>query len=518
MKKFNHLSFLIVFALLFTSCSKEDSVDVVNGPAKSTLSFGTFLNDMTANKAAIKQAFENIPECSDDAPVYVEVVLSQNGSPVVGTIGDPLRVNVNSNPADYDEDGVEEYFTNESADLELDPGTYSLEYFTVLNANEEIIWVAPYDDGDAESFAGFVNSSLPLEIHLTAGAKKYVDVEVLCFDDRVVNEYGYQFFDLETNEAFEFCFFANLCDENGKHYPAHYSVDVWIGTDDTGKLLYSDKMNAVDNEGENPSAAPLCLALPDLPKYDNDEDYIYYEVTLMDWGGVYGDVEENVISGTLSRNDIEANFDGDNQVDYEHLRFGCDDDNGGEDCPGDDDCDGVPNLQDQCPNDPDPDCEDDGNGGDGNGGDYGNVNEGCDTTFMFGEYELNEDFDGINAERWGWANLIEGDGTYIRDLWAGAGQNDTDKGTLVGRVIYVVDGDEVLVTIDLAEENTLTETHIYLDGDEPAVNGPGEYGNTNEGIEENSVVYNLEVEDINEDGSFWIIVHAEVCGDEEEED
>ena len=527
MKKINYyLSFLAVFALLLTSCSKEDDVNLENDPAKATLSFGTFLNDMTANKAAFKQAFENIPECSDDAPVYVEVVLSQNGSPVVGTIGDPVRVTVNPNPDDYDEDGVEEYFTNESADLELDPGIYSLEYFTVLNADEDIIWVAPYDDGTPESFGDFVDTALPFDIDLTAGGKKYVDVEVLCFDDRMVNEYGYLFFDLETNQAVEYCFFANFCDNNGNHYPAHYSINVWIGTDDTGRLLYSDKMNAVQSEGDSPSAAPLCFVLPDFPEHADDEDYIYYEVTLLDWEAVYGDVEESVISGTLSRNDIAANFDGDDQVDYEHLRFGCDDSNGGdnnnEDENGDEDDssdDGDADNSDEDNGDEDDGDDDNSNDNDEdngddneNGDDYGSVNKGCDTAFMFGEYELNEDFEGIEAERWGWANFVKGDGTYTYDLWTGAGQNNTSAGTLVGEVTYIVDGDDVQVTIDLAEGNSLAETHIYLDGDEPAVNGPGQYGNTNEGMEENSIVYNLEVKDINEDGSFWIVVHAEVCG------
>jgi hypothetical protein len=38
-------------------------------------------------------------------------------------------------------------------------------------------------------------------------------------------------------------------------------------------------------------------------------------------------------------------------------------------------------------------------------------------------------------DRWGWTNPISTDpGSYVFDLWAGAGQCDTDKGTLVGTV------------------------------------------------------------------------------------
>lgn len=327
MRKFDKfLSCLAILVLLFSSCSKEDNVKDIEEPAnKASLSFGALLNNIVANNATLKQAFENIPECSNDAPVFVEVVLSQNNLPVVGTMGDPVMINVNPNPSDYDKNGIDEYFTDESSNLELVPGTYSLEYFTVLNGGQEIIWISPYDNGDPESFAKFVDTSLPFDIDLAAGVKKYVDVDVLCFDDRMVNEYGYLFFDLETNEAFEFCFFANFCDGNGRHFPGRYSVDIWLGTDNTGTVLYSDEMNIVENEGEDPSAAPLCFALPNLPEYDDDEDYIYYEVTLEDWDEVYGDVENTVISGSLSRNDIEANFDGGDNVDYEHLRFGCSD-------------------------------------------------------------------------------------------------------------------------------------------------------------------------------------------------
>lgn len=518
MKNFKtYLSFLAVFTLLLTSCSKDDD-NLENDATKATLSFGTYLNDMASNRASLKQALEEIPACSDDAPAYVEVALSQNDSAVVGTIADPVRINVNPNPADNDSDGVQEYFTDESADLELDPGTYSLEYFTVLNADEEIIWIAPYETGDSESFAAFVETPLPLDINLSAGVKKYVDVEVLCFDDRMVNQYGYMFFDLETNEALDFCFFANYCVGNETHYPARYTVDVWLGTDDTGRHIYSNKENVVANDGENATADPLCLALPNLPRYEDDQEYLYYEVTLIDWEGVYGDVEEDVITGTLSRNDIEANFDGDDNVNYEHLRFGCEDDNGNEGDNGDndgDDDDGEDNSGDDNDGDDDDgsdDGDDDSDEND-NGNDTDNGIAGCNTAYMFGDFELNEDFDGITSNSWGWANFVEEDGTYTYDLWAGAGQNNTNAGTLVGEVTYIVDGDEVQVTIDLTDGNSLSETHIYLDGDEPAINGPGQYGNTHENIDENSIEYNLEVEDINEDGSFWIIVHTEVCGD-----
>ena len=606
MKNFKiYLACLTVVGMLFTSCSKEDDSSIGDDPAnKGTLSFGAYLNDLVENKAALKQAMTDIPACSDDVPAFVDVVLTQNDAAVVGTLAEPLRVSVNPNPQDYDDDGQAEYFTDESASLELEPGTYTLEYFTVLNSDGEVIWVAPIDDGSGTGFASFVDTPLPIDIALGAGVKKYVDVEVLCFDDRDVNEYGYLFFDIEQNEAFEFCFFANFCPPSGRHFVASISVDVWIGDDDSGTLLWSDRTNVTGtNDDGDLFARPVCIALPDLSEFDDDEDYIYYEVTLLDWAGAYGDVEQLVKSGNLSRNDIIANFDGDDNVDYEHLRFGCDDtpnedcpddedcdevpneddkcpgyddrldadgdgvpdgcdvcpghdddvdtdgdgtpdgcdDTPGEDCPNDDDCDEVPNDEDicpgfddkldadgdgvpdgcdecpgydddmdsdndgiadgcdECPNDPDNDCDDE---------EY--PLDGCETAFMLGDSSfLTDDAFDFNNNRWGWAEFWDaGDSSATFEFWAAAGQNDLSNGTHVGNITIEVDGDDVEITIDMFAGNTLENAHIYLDGDVPTSNAPGQY--TYQG---DDLTFDLEVEDINEDGSFWIIVHGDVCGE-----
>lgn len=324
MKKFRlYVIFMAATAFLFTYCSKEEDA-ALGGDEKTTLSFGAVLNDLVNRSSALKQQLD-IPECSDDAPAFVDIVLS--GTTEVGSVENPLRVTVNVSPSDYDGDGIDEYFTHEHPDLELDSGSYTLEWFVVRNANLEIIWVAPVSGGD---MAKLVNNPLPLNFSLSAGTKEYVDVEVLCFDDREVNAYGYSFFDLETNEFFEYCFFVNVCDENGRHYPAAYSVDILLGSDPySGEVLYSGILNTtgINSDGEA-FAEPLCFALPNLPEYEDDEDYLSYRVRLLDWQEVYGEVAGNLLAptrvGTLSRNDIMANFDGERAVNYKHLSFGCD--------------------------------------------------------------------------------------------------------------------------------------------------------------------------------------------------
>lgn len=308
MKQFKlSLAYIVMFAMIFTSCSKEEAVQDVDSDM-ATLSFGAIVTDLLTNRAASKQAIGDMPACSDSDPAYVRVVLLDGNTPVVGTTGNPYRINLVPG----------QLYTVEDAELELVPDTYTLAHFAVYNAQNQLIWLAPRGG----ALANFVDNPLPIDIDLRAGVKKYVEVDVLCYDNREVNEYGYLFFEIEQNEAVEFCLFVNFCDEDGRHYPASYRVDVWLGTDATGTPLYTNATNSVGqyNNGDFYADA-LCGALPSND--DPDEDYIFLRITLLDWAAAYGDVDQDVIELTLSMDDIEDNFGGDGIVNYEHLRFGC---------------------------------------------------------------------------------------------------------------------------------------------------------------------------------------------------
>ena len=330
-----YLSFIAMFALLFTSCSKDEGSNM-NDSDKATLSFGAIVADLAAKSTEKQSDIGDMPACSDDTPAYVEIVLMQGDNEVVGTAADPYRVDLVAG----------QVFTEEDEALELVPGNYSLNHFSVYDAEGDLLWLAPRG-GD---LAAFVDNSLPLAIELGAGVKKYVDVSVLCYDDRDVNLYGYQFFELDINEAFEFCFFANYCTPEGRHYPARYSVDISID----GNTIYEDVVNTTGrNDDGDLFAEALCFALPNLEAYGDNEEYIDYTLTLQDWteeDDAYGDVAQMVITGSLSRAEIMANFDGDNDVNYEHFRFGCGDDQG----PVDSDGDGVIDENDSCPNEAGP--------------------------------------------------------------------------------------------------------------------------------------------------------------------
>lgn len=310
MKNFRHyFGALAIFAFLFTSCSKENEEGINPDSETATLTFSAIVNDLMANRAAeTKQSAGDLPVCSNDDPAYVEIVLSRGGSNVVGNMNEPFRVNLASG----------QHFTQEVPELELTPSMYSLDYFTVHNAAGNVIWVAPQT---GSALGDYVDAALPMNIDLRAGVKKYVDVPVLCFDNRDVNEYGYQFFELDLNRAIEFCVFGNYCAPDGRHYTAAYSIDVWsYANGQRGTQLYDNYANNVTmNSAGDYAASPLCVALPD---HEGQDEY-YFEITLMD-AASYGDVTNRVVrAGVITDNEVRNLFDGEGNLDYYHFRVGC---------------------------------------------------------------------------------------------------------------------------------------------------------------------------------------------------
>ncbi|CAM4373503.1 thrombospondin type 3 repeat-containing protein [Gillisia limnaea] len=521
MKNFKFcVAYLAIFAMVFTSCSKDENSSI-DGPDQelATLSFAPLLDNLDNARAALKQQENGIPICSDTTPDYVQIVLSNAEGDVVGSIGTPFSINLVNN----------QLFTMEVPELQLVPGVYSLDHFAVYNAADELIWIAPKTGGE---LANFVEDPLPLAINLGAGVKKYVDVSVLCFDDRDVNEYGYLFFELNPEQAVKFCFFVNVCppEQAGRDFPARYSVSIWSGTDNTGQMLYTDVENFTGQYADTGDyyASPLCFALPSND--DMDEPYLYYELTLLSWPENYGTVPITVTSGTLTMADIIANFDGDDNVDYEHLRFGCPGGipiGGNPTCTpgvptsGDMDGDCIPDAQDNCPQTANPDQADsDGDGiGDACDGcptEAGPESNdgcplvtpptGCGTAFMFGDTQINNI---SNSNRWGWAeNFDTADGTtQVFNFWRGAGQNDTSKGVLAGTVTITATGDQVEFDIDLNTGFTISDLHVYLSEDSPGniAKSPGQY-NRNDEVGDSET--NFTLTRTSSDSSFWVIVHA----------
>src|SRR5690606_21044173 len=299
-----------------------------------------------------KQSLDDLPECSNEDPSYVMIILSRDGNDVVGSLDAPFRVNLATN----------QLFTVYVPELELIPGEYSLDYFAVYSEAGDLIWLAP----SGGMFENYFDNPMPLTIDLRAGVKKYVEVPVICYDSRFVNEYGYLFFDINTNEAIQFCIFGNYCNENGRHFPAEFSVSVWSYSNGArGNILYENMSNSVElNDAGDYAATTVCMYLPDT----SGQDEYYFEITLLN-SDAYETVTEEVIrSGVITDADVRSLFDGDNNNDHYHFKHGgCNMDDSpnffeegggqpGECNPNDPnaDCDndGVPNQVDACPGTP----------------------------------------------------------------------------------------------------------------------------------------------------------------------
>ncbi len=352
----NYVAYIAIFLLVFSSCSKDETAqggaDVPSDVA--TLYLGPALEEFSNQSRQMEQ---DIPECSDEAPAYAQIRLEYgDDNTVVETI-----VGISS-----DDQGL---FTEYSEDLEIPiPSgetsvSVTLTDFVVWTddggAPGEVIWVAPKEGSE---YAMFVDDPLDQTFELRAGSKNYVNVDVICYDDREVNLYGYLFFDINPIPLSELCIFANYCiSEGGRDYVANYSFDLYaysgdeeednpISDSDLYTELYADMMAMTGQDGDTFYADPLCVAIPRGDDDNGDVPYLYWETTLEDWDDYYGEAPDITLSGYLTWNQVKALLDedgDDSTVDYIHLFFNC----GGDPCDEgpDSDDDGINDVCDNCP-------------------------------------------------------------------------------------------------------------------------------------------------------------------------
>jgi hypothetical protein len=114
------------------------------------------------------------------------------------------------------------------------------------------------------------------------------------------------------------------------------------------------------------------------------------------------------------------------------------------------------------------------------------------------------------STRWGWSNgPLAPEEEYVFELWAGAAQNDFDKGTLVGNVTVSFDDENVYY--EVFSGYYLEQVHLYIGNEHPSTAVPGQLGYTNENV--NAQQYTIDFSyftnvDFNED--IYIAAHAVV--------
>lgn len=155
---------------------------------------------------------------------------------------------------------------------------------------------------------------------------------------------------------------------------------------------------------------------------------------------------------------------------------------------------------------------------------------GTETAFAYGDQYatcfIGADFDGDGEDdgfnRWGWTNGPLAAGSYIFEIYAGAGQCDLTKGTLVGTLSVVYEGSTANVTFTMSETDsntgldyTMVETHLYVGNDILASNNgeftvaPGQYPTIhNELANVTSDSYTIS----GLSGNIYVVAHATVAG------
>lgn len=390
------LGIFAMFALLFTSCSKDEGNSPVDDSKMQSveLTFGAILNDLDNASRAMsvnKDHFDQVPDCSSNEPAVARIGFSYGGNDY------EVDVDILS-----DDSG---YFTAYSEDLIIPVANggsveVTLTSFMVYDGDPDaggnLIWIAPIESMVGQ-FDGYVDSPLPFNFDVRDGTKPYIDVEVLCYDRRMVNEYGYPFFDLVPGKLYPLCFFANYCPSpDGRHYVGNYSVELFYDDGNSRVSLYSEPQTPIVGEdGGIYFADPLCLVVPESPFEDANEDYLFYVVTPLDWPGSYGDIDNTPLAEVgLSWNDIDELLNDDGEtVEYLHLFIGCEPPT--QDCPlspeVDPDGDCIPNndcIGDDCDNCPglyNPDQAD--ADGDGVGDDCDN----CPSTYNPDQADTDQD-------------------------------------------------------------------------------------------------------------------------------
>lgn len=118
----------------------------------------------------------------------------------------------------------------------------------------------------------------------------------------------------------------------------------------------------------------------------------------------------------------------------------------------------------------------------------------------------------LTKNRWGWAINLLAPGQSSYPIWAGAGLNDTSRGTRVGTLNVSWDGASVTATYSLLPGFSLEEVHVYAGDSRPSTIAPGQYGFVAE-FDPSTASYTFQgpLADTDGVGGVWLVAHAVTC-------
>jgi len=125
-----------------------------------------------------------------------------------------------------------------------------------------------------------------------------------------------------------------------------------------------------------------------------------------------------------------------------------------------------------------------------------------------------DEFGGARMSGLAWAS-VECCPPFVTDLWVGAGQNDTSKGTNVGTVTVTNDAENLYVTYEITNSSCyMTEVHLYVGKLGPGTAAPGKFPYKEVFIDNPTewtlTIPLLDLEAVCEDALF-LAAHAKVC-------
>jgi hypothetical protein len=122
----------------------------------------------------------------------------------------------------------------------------------------------------------------------------------------------------------------------------------------------------------------------------------------------------------------------------------------------------------------------------------------CETAYAFGDTNFKEL---LESPRWGWQITLKED-QRTEPIYAGAAQNDVNKGTKVGELNIVRNGDWLTVSYDI-DPALLDDTHLYV-GELPLSDtAPGQYSDETGLKKYTRFVGNA--------STLYVVAHAVVC-------